>query len=898
MKIAIISDLHISTRWIGEVSIIDQSIKLAKELVTYCKSNDIHHLFIAGDIVDKSMDKSEVFHAAKDVFKIFSDYFDEVRYILGQHDCSENMVGNVNRTASLVNLFDYQNVIYSDGIISNYDGVKVGFANFSRNSEYKLPEYVDLYITHFTISNRFGQKIDNSKFGVMIAGDIHHKVNINNMHSIGSFQQQSVTKDSEWNNVCIFDTSTRKFDHINLDAGIILRNSDSKSGMVDGIWYELKRKVNSKVDSNIVKSGNNYTELVKRVEEFLKDKCLNELNDEVNKRLTGRNTFSTEFTIKSINIHNYLKIKDFSIEFNENDRILLTGLNGSGKSTFLNALFAGLTGNLTWNHVIGRFDTEVSVTIELSYLGVQYTLRRGSGLQKLVRDGSEVPYKNRNDFNSVVVNFLPFLPELGILFQRPNVGTLFETINSNAKLNLISKVYHLEYLDQLYETGNILKQSKLTEINGLESEIKVIKSELNNLISELNELSGVDKNSLESMKSRYNELINLQSKAEEYRKVSKEVNKLKSDIDANLNLINESTKLISSLDSVKYENSMTEFTRISSNKSSYDYLMNMFLDLDTKESKLDKEIESISNGRCPKCHQIWITEESRGHLKILEKTKEELLKSRVDINSKLSLIDTSEFNSIDSLKSYINNYDLQFKSSNLTISKCNARVDELTKELNSLNVPEEVNFSEDDLNELIKCKDEIGKITKFIELENSIEDKKVEILNLSISQDKLRHDIDDLNRYTWYVCKSGPIYKDIISELCDSWSNDKVKFELFEGVYRGNDYLDINIFYLKGSEWQNYNQSSSGEKSYMDILFIKSVTANAGFLILDEFLRHMDSDLTNRSIDEISQMNVNLFILSSFNPNLYFNNRNIRASYIPESDECRLTIDDQAFSGL
>ena len=895
MKIAIISDLHISTRWIGSLSIEKQSRDLADRLVEYCKLNDIHYLFIAGDIIDKAIDRPEISHAVKYVFNAFSKYFEQVYYILGQHDMSVNPIGEIKDTDTLITLFEFPNVFYGNGKIITLGNTKIGMANFSRNSEYKLPEYVDLYITHFTISNKFGQTIDQSKFGTMIAGDIHHKVDIGNMHSIGSFQQQSVAKDSEWNNVCIWDCDTHEFEHVNIEGGLILRNSETQSGLVDGVFYELKRSPIKTENSPLVDKfkDDNYARIIQKVAEFMAENNLEDMNNEVSSQIEDVHSFSTDFSIEHFKVYNFRKIKEFEVSFDLGDKVLLTGKNGSGKSTFLISLFAALTGNLTWSSVQGCFDNEVYTEITINYAGNKYILRRGSGYQWLTCDGVNVPYKNRNDFNGVVLEKLPFLSDLDILFQRPEVGTLFEGMNSGVKLNLVSKIYHLEYLDQLYNTGEKIKSGYVNKANELSYNIKQLKFREDKLLVELLPYDSIKSEDPEALNNRFNELTSLQLKAEEYKKIESKILKINADIDANRNLLFKNNERLASLNKSEYEASLDSYRKLTEAKSKLDSLQSDLLNVRKSILSNKSEVESIQSSKCPRCNQTWINDESKLELDKLIDLQSRLNERYNTIEVEINGLDSmkSQFDSIPTLKSIIDTYNETVNSCNFTIDSCNREISRLSSELESMNIPEKVEFTSENLDELLNIKDKLSQIREYNNKLSDLNEVITSSKNQQTELDGIKSKIDELNLYNWYVCKLGPIYKGILESLCEQWSNDCVKFSVFVGKYRGFDYLDIKISYLKGSNWQDYSASSSGEKSYMDILFIEAVTANAGFLILDEFLRHMDDDVHIKSIDEINKINVNLFILSSFNPNLYFANKRIYAKYLPEFDECKLEVE-------
>lgn len=895
MRIVVISDLHISNRWIGNVPIVDQSIKLAYDLIEYCKIHEVSTLFIAGDIIDKAIDRPQVYHATKKVFNILSNYFDNIYYILGQHDCVSTMTDKLNVNESIVTLLsEYPNVHYMDGKIITLggdNGITFGFANFCRDSSYKLDQKVEFYITHFTISNRFGQSIDDSNFDVMIAGDIHHPTDIGKLHAIGSFQQQSVTKDSEDTNLIIIDTKDHSWIRNILTPGCIkMRYSEELSGVHDGVFYiyKNKRSVNSNIPIVNKFGDESYSVVISKVAEYMAEHNLSELNNEITNQLTDVRGFSTDFQIFSVKVHNFLKIKDIEVSFNLGDKVLLTGENGSGKSTFLNALYSGLVGNITWNNYIGKFDSEVYVEINLIYNENNYKLRRGSGYQSLSVNDSEITYKNRNDFNGIVISHLPFIQDLGILFQRPEVGTLFEHISSNNKLTLISKIYHLEYLDQLYDTGIKLRDKYKSDLNNINKAKNEVLAKADVYLTEQSKLGEVvEPDTLEIFR-----LVNLKTDYKLYKDAYDRNRDLISKKDTLSNLLLTSKSNLDSINIDEYNKKVEELDKLVKARNEYDTYIKTKDELDKLTKSITYEIVKITERKCPRCNQTISDEFTKSELDRLR--NEELM-----VTQKLINLETyfekfkpyfSEFDKIKELKSEVDNLKSKINTYKINIYEYTKQLEVINKSLSELNVPEEVIFTEDDDKKLQSLINDRDRYEKFTEYQHKLDDLQTELNKFNTEISNLNSKLDELNSYTWYVCKSGPIYKLILESLCDEWSNDKVRFSVYEGNWRGNPYLDIKIEYLKGIDWQDYSASSSGEKSYMDVLFIKAVTANAGFLILDEFLRHMSTEITNRALDEINSMENKLFILSSFNENLYFANRYIRAKYIPENDECKLTV--------
>jgi DNA repair exonuclease SbcCD nuclease subunit len=897
MKIAIISDLHVSTRMIGPVSVLDQSIHLSKKLVSYCKDNSINTLFIAGDIIDKAMDRPEVMFTVKDMFKLFSESFDNVYYILGQHDTSTTMNSEVSITDSIVNILDYPNVHYMNGKLLELGNCLIGFHDFSRHPKYPFDKRVNLYITHFTISTLFGQSIDNSKFDLMIAGDIHKPTQIGNEVAIGSFQQQSYYRDDESNNVVIYDTESGTYSRINIGGGILIRSSQDKSGLIDGVFYVYKRRPQTNSINPLISKfkDDTYLTIVNKVSEFMESNGLSELNDEIKSKLKDTSDFSTNFELTYFKVHNFRKIRDFEVNFDSGDKILLTGDNGSGKSTFLISLYYSITGEVTWNTVIGHFDSEVWTEVGILYQGNNYKLRRGSGNQSLSINGTEVVYKNRNDFTNIVRSNLPFITDISILFQKPEVGNLFEHTTANSKLGLVSKIYHLEYLDNLCQVGTEIKKSEINKLNQYKVQLKTQESQLDDLNKKLSEIPEFNKTIL-GYELFYNteisRLTKLKEDADKYRSESDAVLKLSVELSTYNAILSKAKSDIDSinLDEIKsLSDSLNKRNKLDNDIAKFNKEISELTNLIKKNTE---ELNSIKSGKCPRCNQSWVSESAKSEITKLENSindSNRLIITATNNRDKY-IRELDDFESKEYYSAKLTKLNSLLEVSNSMVKSATKKIDELNKKISQHKVPKFAEFTENDLKSLLDSKDKLALIEKYKSINSDISkiNSEISVTKSLISSSESK--VTDISNYVWYVCKSGPIYKDILDSLCESWSNDNVKFSVYEGKWRGQDYLDLKISYLKGTNWQDYSESSSGEKSYMDIMFIKSVTANSGMLILDEFLRHMSNRVTELALDEIRSMNNKLFILSSFNPNLYFANKYIRAQYIPESDECKLTM--------
>ena len=189
MKVLITADIHFgdyNDYNYSEKSRLKQFDLLADTYVELGKKHGCKELWIAGDFLRVPNNRSKQIHRFKKFIKTICDNFETVRYILGQHDL-DSKSDNQSIEDTIVSLFDYENFIFSNKVIHNFDGTTVAFMSWSPSQDLSwIEDKVDILIGHYTKSTFFGQEIDEDKFDLMIHGDIHNDQVLGKFVSIGN----------------------------------------------------------------------------------------------------------------------------------------------------------------------------------------------------------------------------------------------------------------------------------------------------------------------------------------------------------------------------------------------------------------------------------------------------------------------------------------------------------------------------------------------------------------------------------------------------------------------------------------------------------------------------------------------------------------------------------------
>lgn len=176
---------------------------------------------------------------------------------------------------------------------------------------------------------------------------------------------------------------------------------------------------------------------------------------------------------RSLTAENFLSIQDpVTFEFpKDEDEILIRGTNGSGKSTFPEALYWAVTGELSKdlpvaliNNDYGKSTARVVFEFDIDADKYRITRTRESGnLLKLEKNDSNISKASAAETQQLVYEVLGFGKEeidLMVYFSL-NTENLFTSLGVNQQLEFISKLAQSEILDEI----RVKFKEKISDLN-------------------------------------------------------------------------------------------------------------------------------------------------------------------------------------------------------------------------------------------------------------------------------------------------------------------------------------------------------------------------------------------------------------------------------------------------
>lgn len=296
--------------------------------------------------------------------------------------------------------------------------------------------------------------------------------------------------------------------------------------------------------------------------------------------------------IKNISFKNILSFgnKSTTIEFNSNEKILVSADNGSGKnSAFIEPLFFNLTGKPYRNvkvdvQLINSKNKKNLLTIGEyeSDTGIKVKIERGRkpNVFNLFINGVEQDQEASKDFQKKIETILNFdsknLDKTFIISSTTYKP--FLSLNPDEKRKLIDQVIEIESFSKMADSmkkDRTLEKENLKDIN---YEIEKLKSNLD-IIKKFNENSDIEK--------QKQEIENLQNKLSKLKGEKVELLKNQEQTQEKLNKLQESTNQLIQKD-FKQSQAITNLKKQSyQNKAKYETLRKQFKDESLFFSKND-----------------------------------------------------------------------------------------------------------------------------------------------------------------------------------------------------------------------------------------------------------------------------------------------------------------------
>lgn len=903
---------------------LEQARIVANNIIEAAKAKNSDTVFIAGDIIEKPVTRPYILAEVKLFLNTIMSYFKEGYIIWGNHDLDNKGI-NQDFADCYLSVMLPDNLYYAHQKIKTFNNTTIAFSNWQPEFDLSwIQDKVDILLTHATICYSNGdfvesQKMDESKFDLAICGDIHKMASRDKYVSIGVPQRCKMGDAKEAS--CVFiDTVNRKYEWGNLNPNDNLLKfeytSDKDSEGYDSktnTWYAYKSATTN--DNGVEQSVVNADDLNDIITEVITVNGLGSVHSEVLNYISQNNDeveFDFNFTLNKLTCNNWRSISNVTINFEKNDKILILGDNGAGKSSLLTAIIVAFVGDTNIREYVKFGESSCSTEVEFTYKGIVYTIKRGCTISKtgssksvfgLTMGGQEIKFANKKAFDSEIKRVFPFTEYLEEIahFDTNHPSFLGTYLNNpERKSELISKFFGTSRVDMLNEAAKIIISNNKDYIDQTNKAIALENSKLEYVVNQLNVIQlpqeGLDEltESLKNCKLLYDKWLNWNEYDKKTSSIQTYINQLTSscnNLNSELNsfrsediIDSEIAKLISEFNSQKeLESSVNQMGyNLKLLKSEYESFRE-------RANKVYSEYQIIETEKtCPLCHQKLENPESLdAHKKELAEQLKLLYEERDrrinEINEAESKYNEAKFNLDNSNKTDYNSLILerQVEKTNRqnTLSRLEretAELDKYKRELENLSsVPvQEVVLPDNFTQKLSEIQSKVSiwdNWNKLSESGRELTDKINQLNELKQNQEQ------SLNNYYLYyklTSPTGEIYRKTLDNLANKFSDNEVIYKIVEYKNGQKEHLDLASYFNNNGNWISFKGCSSGQRTLLDVHFLSKIITGLGVMILDEFLKHLDSKKHDVCMEIISKMNIGCILLSSHADSIAaFNNK-------------------------
>jgi predicted MPP superfamily phosphohydrolase/ABC-type molybdenum transport system ATPase subunit/photorepair protein PhrA len=928
MNILIISDIHIGNYPNYETykyERLEFYLTYAKRIIEIAQENNCKVLFIAGDFMDAPVNSPEVLRIAKQVINIWESYFDKIYYILGQHDLKSKNYDDPNVDKySITNVLAGSKMRYSDHSIIREGGRDIAMMNFTPEHDLSwIPNKVDLFISHWTINtNGFGEDNHSSdKFTLGIAGDIHYPCSDRNLHSVG-ISVPRYLGDSQSGTSVVVDLDTLEWKRVEND----LENKLFTRYIKTSNWEEegpSEEKLDNGISPKIYKIYRPAEETLitqRTLKEFSDDrvKDINEIIqksvaennlEKIHEKVLAQNPLSQSidlnFKLLTLTINNVRSIDEYVWDLTDKKGVYqIVGENGSGKSSLMWSLNYALRGGLDIRDQIREGETQASVYLKLEYQGKVYGIYRGTDGVWLDIDGEYQSFGGKRDTENAIYEQLPFINYLDSFFFDDEAVSIMGSYSSDRRIELLSTYYRIDVLQNYYDTCTQLLQelnaqskqswndyyAEEASYNSKKQALESKKEELSHLLREVLERD------LKELTKQYKKRVSLESKNKgmtesEYEEL-KEFNKSKllgfeSKLSKNQRKLKDIKELLKDKGIHHTEEEISEIS--DKHLKAYEVLMEIKAEIKSIKSRL----ENFSEITCPNCGTIiGLVDLQQVSKKELEDKLEKLRKEFHDGKEAYE----SEEDRIDSMKSEEESYK-SYQSALKDESTVNELIDSLENQIKTCNKDlEDIEIRYKESLDLLKGKsskeieEEMNSIRASIFQLNELDKQEKDLLEYEASgtlekfkekAEEVDKDIEDHQLYQQLFSNNGNLYKLILNSILERFNSDSFRYEAVSEWYRGKEYTDITGFYknYKMKDFRPYYKLSRGQKTLVDLDFIRNLITNAGVVVFDEILKFLSPANQIEGIRIINEMNPPLKIITNQSENSLYVDKCLNLRY-------------------
>lgn len=929
-KILAISDIHIfdyPQRNSYDKQRLTQARTVAQNIIKAATIEGAERVVIAGDVIEKSVLRPYVQAEVKLFLDTLMSFFKEGYIIWGNHDQDNKSVDSELIDSCLAVMLP-PNLYYADQKELVIDNSRIAFSNWRPEFDLSwISGQVDVLFTHATINYGGSDKIqsqvlDESKFGLAICGDIHRPAQIGKYVSIG-IPQKCKMSDYDKSTGVVYDCVSKQFKWVDLNPDDNLMKfvytpirEDEGWNQGTGTWSVYKPE-NLSIAGGVrdIKIPA-WEEIGNLIDNIIIENNLQGIHSEVLRNLKDVDSEEVDFgfTLLRLYCKNWRSIDEADIYFEDGDKILITGKNGSGKSSLLSALKYAFLECRNIKDYLQFGEKECILAVEFMYQGKKCKIQRGNKKYGCWIDDEPLKYNNKKEFEEDMYRRFPFIGYMDIFLFDSDHHKLIGNITPERKSEIISKFYKMDRIDAYNKEAGILldqvtKSSSVWNeaIKKSEEILRYIDTNLSNI-----QLPGQTKTELTQLRS---EGLELQRKNKEWMSYLADSGKLQAQVSLYVEtlerLIKEQStyRHLQEIDSeiaylqAEVDNKNQEISQLRTIESEYSLKLDRYNQVCAEGKKTTAELERLEKSKvCPSCGQALKNTESldRHKQEILGKL-EELRSEAIKIGDELRGM-SGKKQQADSLISIasekvktLGNQIFMLMSEKQKITKT-AKDIENTKsllenyktQLNNLGTPEKVELP-DNFMEIMSSID--SGIKAWTDHERLIQDRAVEEANILKAQSELgliQNALVDLKEYIKLTGPTGKIYEEIMTRLAEQFTDNQVKYSVDTYNFRKKDHLDLTSRFNNNGNYVSYDACSSGQQTVLDINFLSKIVTRMGLLIMDEFLKHLDPENHDNCIDMISSMNIGCIMISSHMESITsFNNKT-----------CRLELNDSGVTNI
>ena len=895
---------------------------VAENIIEAGKNNGCDYIVLAGDIVEKSIIRPYVQAEVKYFLDRLMSNFKEGWLIYGNHDQDGKSVDQCMND-SVLGVILPPNLHYAHGTTIKIDQTEIAFSNWQPEFDLSWIDHkVDILFTHaricYTESDLIqSQVLDESKFDLAICGDIHKPGTIGKYVSIGIPQRCKMSDGEECTGVVV-DCVSKKWEWVNLNPKDNLmkfaytpdlnKNGWDKNS---GTWFIYKQDPTKQVISAKT-TVEAWQEIGNLIENSIKANNLEAVHGEVMKNIGDIDAGEVDFnfTLTKFYCKNWRSIDEVTMYFQDGDKILIQGGNGSGKSSLLSALkYAFIdvsdTKGLTSLKPFIQFGTKECVTeVEFTYQGFNCRLRRGTKEFGLWINDEPQKYSDKKAFEADVRTRFPFIQYMDVFFLDSDHNQLIGGMSVEKKSLIVSKFLKLDRIDTFHDTGVLMFDRLKKEGSTWNNQIKETTRILDFINEKLNNIQLPQQSKIDLINSK-NQGLEIQKKNMLWNKFVTESASLQATIDScreKLQTLENEEKNFRNLTQIDYEiqeeqknisKYQSELVELGSIKTKLQYKYQEIENLKKEGNQAWTEAQGIGLGKtCKYCGQIIKTSES------LQKHKEELLQKVEDLKAKKVILD-QEYNE---LQKQWSNSENEWNKLNQKINTGNQKISLLYSEkthqekikgeikfyqeklyttqnnLQSLGAPEKVELPD----RFMEIMSEINNgINAWESWENLIADKnknEQDIMKYQAEVNVINAKLNELEQYIKLTGPTGIIYNEILTRLAEQFSDTMVNYVVKKYTNRG-EHLNLESQYFNNGNWVDYGACSSGQKTVLDVNFLQKIVSRLGLLVMDEFLKHLDPENHDVCLEMIGQMNIGCIMISSHMESIAaFNNKSCKLS--------------------